>query len=105
MKRMFLLMPLVAFSLASCGKMSVATASAYTVGSADSAYIAAENVGKVAVENHKLDLATFHDLDSKAYVSLLALRAARTAGTQQDVTSANAAFAATIAALNAFKGN
>ena len=98
--------PIIAAAcLSGCGKVSVSTASAYTVGSADAAYIAAENVGAVAVQNHKLDVGTFHDLDTKAYSALLVLRAARVAGTQQDLASANAAFTATIAALNAYKGN
>ena len=93
-----------ALALAACGKVTVQAATAYTVGSADAAYIAAEAVGATAVGASKLDVATFHDLDTKAYASLLALRAARMAGVEQDIASANTAFNAAIAALNAYKG-
>jgi hypothetical protein len=91
--------------VAACSKVSVQTASAYTVGAADSAYYAAEKIGEQAVANRKLSAASFHDLSQKAYSALLVLRTARAAGNSQDIATANAAFNAAIAALNAFKGN
>lgn len=109
MKRLFLCAAL-ALSLSACGATHVSdastayTVSAYTVGGADATYIAAEKVGEVAVGNGVLDKALFKELDSKAYATLLALRAARAAGVQADVNSASTAFQAAIDALNAYKG-
>lgn len=109
--RHILLCAVAALSLSACVTQKGSDAStayavsAYTVGGADAAYVAAEAVGEVAVVNGKLDKLLFKALDDKAYATLLALRAARAAGMQQDIGSASAAFAAAIAALNSYKAN
>lgn len=88
-------------ALAACGKVTIQSASADTVGSADASYIAAEAVGEVAVANKKVSAAEFHKLADDAYAALCALRAARTAGVSQNILSASNALTTALAALNA----
>jgi hypothetical protein len=91
MKRFLPLALAAGLMLAGCGgaPVTVASVSAYTVGSADAAYIAASQVGAGAVALGKLDPLVYRALDMTAYQALLALRSLRSTATSADLVTAN----------------
>lgn len=99
---------IVAACLALCACQttgSVKTVSTQFMIGWDASYVAASKAGQDLVALHKLDPATYHDLDNKAYLALTALRAAQTAGTTEDIATATANLAIAIAAIYAIKGS
>lgn len=95
-----------ALALSACQTTGpVKTTSTQVVIGWDASYVAASKAGQDLVALGKLDKAEYHSLDNKAYLALLALRAAQRAGTTADVATATANLAIAIAAIYAVKGS